>query len=157
MTIACTRSWVACWVRYGLIFLMFNDAKRHDWATEATWPLKVQLVINHDTRVSGYLWLSKRWGFSLDADALVCCGDFLVEDWLMLGFRLLLRKQSPDLKKKQLKKWRWAVEFIQEKGIISNPPWGKWLILQLHWAGFYSLNSWWSPAFSERNKSLFFP
>ena len=38
---ACTRSWVACWVRYGLIFLMFSNEKRHERATEVTWSLKV--------------------------------------------------------------------------------------------------------------------
>ena len=35
---------MACWVRYGLIGLMFSNAKRHDRATEATKQTK-QIVI----------------------------------------------------------------------------------------------------------------
>ena len=40
---ACTRSWVACWVRYGLIFLMFSNAKRHERATEVLCDLIVKV------------------------------------------------------------------------------------------------------------------
>src|SRR4029434_1038082 len=37
----CTSSWVAYWVRYGLILRMLNSAKRHDRETEAMWAVKV--------------------------------------------------------------------------------------------------------------------
>ena len=34
LTKVCTSSWVAYWVRYGLISRMLNSAKRHDRETE---------------------------------------------------------------------------------------------------------------------------
>src|SRR4029434_7104796 len=37
----CTSSWVAYWVRYGLILRMLNSAKRRDLETEAMWSVKV--------------------------------------------------------------------------------------------------------------------
>src|SRR4029434_804034 len=36
-----TSSWVAYWVRYGLILRMLYSAKRHDLETEAMWAVKV--------------------------------------------------------------------------------------------------------------------
>src|SRR4029434_1854738 len=41
LTKVCTSSWVAYWVRYGLILRMLNSAKRHDLETEAMWAVKV--------------------------------------------------------------------------------------------------------------------
>src|SRR4029434_8320912 len=40
-TKVCTSSWVAYWVRYGLILRMLNGAKRQDLETEAMWFVKV--------------------------------------------------------------------------------------------------------------------
>src|SRR4029434_10389516 len=40
-TKVCTSSWVAYWVRYGLILRMLNSAKRQDLETEAMWSVKV--------------------------------------------------------------------------------------------------------------------
>src|SRR4029434_9614748 len=42
-TKVCTSSWVAYWVRYGLILRMLNSAKRQDLETEAMWSVKVSL------------------------------------------------------------------------------------------------------------------
>src|SRR4029434_1268995 len=41
LTRVCTSSWVAYWVRYGLILRMLNSAKRHDLETDAMWSVKV--------------------------------------------------------------------------------------------------------------------
>src|SRR4029434_2839155 len=41
LTKVCTSSWVAYWVRYGLILRMLYSAKRHDLETEAMWAVKV--------------------------------------------------------------------------------------------------------------------
>src|SRR4029434_9087832 len=41
-TKVCTSSWVAYWVRYGLILRMLYSAKRHDLETEAMWAVKVR-------------------------------------------------------------------------------------------------------------------
>src|SRR4029434_367708 len=40
-TKVCTSSWVAYWVRYGLILRMLYSAKRHDLETVAMWAMKV--------------------------------------------------------------------------------------------------------------------
>src|SRR4029434_6021714 len=40
-TKVCTSSWVAYWVRYGLILRMLYSAKRHNRETEAMWSVKV--------------------------------------------------------------------------------------------------------------------
>ena len=47
-TMVSTRSWLACCVRNGPIFLMLNSAERLDRATEDTCSEK---VTNHDTQV----------------------------------------------------------------------------------------------------------
>src|SRR4029434_8582007 len=41
LTKVCTSSWVAYWVRYGLILRMLYSAKRHDLETEAMGAVKV--------------------------------------------------------------------------------------------------------------------
>src|SRR4029434_5626069 len=41
LTKVCTSSWVAYWLRYGLILQMLNSAKRHDRETEAMWSVNV--------------------------------------------------------------------------------------------------------------------
>src|SRR4029434_4616307 len=41
ITKVCTSSWVAYWVRYGLILRMLYSAKRHDLETEAMWSVNV--------------------------------------------------------------------------------------------------------------------
>src|SRR4029434_5787309 len=41
LTKLCTSSWVAYWVRYGLILRMLYSAKRHDLETEEMWAVKV--------------------------------------------------------------------------------------------------------------------
>src|SRR4029434_6977900 len=41
LTKVCTSSWVAYWVRYGLILRMLNSAKRQDLETEAMWSVIV--------------------------------------------------------------------------------------------------------------------
>src|SRR4029434_7063626 len=43
LTKVCTSSWVAYWVRYGLILRMLYSAKRHELETEAMWAVKVSL------------------------------------------------------------------------------------------------------------------
>src|SRR4029434_6214391 len=40
-TKVCTSSWVAYWVRHGLILRMLYSAKWHDLETEAMWAVKV--------------------------------------------------------------------------------------------------------------------
>src|SRR4029434_4845891 len=41
LTEVCTSSWVAYWVRYGLMLRMLNSANRQDLETEAMWSVKV--------------------------------------------------------------------------------------------------------------------
>src|SRR4029434_8494862 len=41
LTKVCTSSWVAYWVRYGLILRMLYSAKRHHLEAEAMWAVKV--------------------------------------------------------------------------------------------------------------------
>lgn len=57
VTLACTGSWVVCWVRNCLISLMLIKVKPQNWETEATWSQK--LIINHDSKISNSLWRSK--------------------------------------------------------------------------------------------------
>src|SRR4029434_3706259 len=69
-TKVCTSSWVAYWVRYGLILRMLNSAKRQDLETEAMWSVKVSwssimtprfLGVLDGTRDKESIWMLLLW------------------------------------------------------------------------------------------------
>src|SRR4029434_9675359 len=61
LTKVCTSSWVAYWVRYGLILRMLYSAKRHDLETEAMWTPRFLAVLDGTRDKESVLILMLWW------------------------------------------------------------------------------------------------
>src|SRR4029434_1406891 len=93
-TKVCTSSWVAYWVRYGLILRMLNSAKRQDLETEAMWSVKVSwssimtprfLVVLDGTRDKESILMLMLWWMACLAGKTISSG-FARFSWMWSFF-----------------------------------------------------------------------